>query len=330
MRNAMVADLAMLDDVAVTCATCTLSSDVDESLPARVQQVCRPPGIPALDFLRNQAALHDFVWVVAPESGGMLASLRAASEDRQWLGCGGRAIAIASSKRATAAALRTAGIAATEPFEAGIGLDVDPDERIASGSVASGSVASGDGAWVVKPDDGCGAAGARKHRNFDQACRDYIGRRRQGEVAVLEPWVAGESLSLSLLCGPQDVQVLSLNRQHISVDEDGFLGFDGVSIGPAPVGERGQQLEALARSIADALPGLAGFVGVDVTWHPARGPVVIEVNPRVTCAYAGLSAMGRRNVGQEVLRRHLLVHGAARERVDARGREISRVALPTR
>ena len=91
MRNAMVADLAMLDDVAVTCATCTLSSDVDESLPARVQQVCRPPGIPALDFLRSQAALHDFVWVVAPESGGMLASLRAASEDRQWLGCGGRA-----------------------------------------------------------------------------------------------------------------------------------------------------------------------------------------------------------------------------------------------
>ena len=37
MRNAMVADLAMLDDVAVTCATCTLSSDVDESLPAREQ-----------------------------------------------------------------------------------------------------------------------------------------------------------------------------------------------------------------------------------------------------------------------------------------------------
>ena len=147
---------------------------------------------------------------------------------------------------------------------------------------------------------------------------------------MLEPWVAGESLSLSLLCGPQDVQVLSLNRQHISVDEDGFLGFDGVSIGPAPDGERGQQLEALARSIADALPGLAGFVGVDVTWHPARGPVVIEVNPRVTCAYAGLSAMGRRNVGQEVLRRHLLVHGAARERVDARGREVSRVALPAR
>ena len=146
MRNAMVADLAMLDDVAVT-----LSSDVDESLPARVQQVCRPPGIPALDFLRNQAALHDFVWVVAPESGGMLASLRAASEDRQWLGCGGRAIAIASSKRATAAALRTAGIAATEPFEAGIGLDVDPDERIASGSVASTSCPCATSSAVSSP-----------------------------------------------------------------------------------------------------------------------------------------------------------------------------------
>jgi predicted ATP-grasp superfamily ATP-dependent carboligase len=39
-----------------------------------------------------------------------------------------------------------------------------------------------------------------------------------------------------------------------------------------------------------ALPGLRGFVGIDVVWHPQRGPVVIEVNPRLTVAYAGLAA----------------------------------------
>jgi tyramine---L-glutamate ligase len=33
-----------------------------------------------------------------------------------------------------------------------------------------------------------------------------------------------------------------------------------------------------------------------------RGPVVIEVNPRVTCAYIGLSAALGRNLAAELLR----------------------------
>ena len=49
------------------------------------------------------------------------------------------------------------------------------------------------------------------------------------------------------------------------------------------------------------MPGLRGFVGIDLVWHEERGPVVIEVNPRVTCAYVGLSAALGRNLAAELL-----------------------------
>ena len=64
--------------------------------------------------------------------------------------------------------------------------------------------------------------------------------------------------------------------------------------------------------MVQALPGLRGFVGVDLVWHAERGPVAIEVNPRVTCAYVGLSDELDRNLAAEILAAH-----AAREASDA-------------
>ncbi|MGT2490679.1 ATP-grasp domain-containing protein [Cupriavidus basilensis] len=53
-------------------------------------------------------------------------------------------------------------------------------------------------------------------------------------------------------------------------------------------GQAGRLLADVAECVVAGMPGLRGFVGIDLVWHPRRGPVVIEVNPRVTCAYAGL------------------------------------------
>ena len=64
---------------------------------------------------------------------------------------------------------------------------------------------------------------------------------------------------------------------------------------------RAAVLQALAVRVATALPGLRGFVGIDLVWNERDGPVVIEVNPRVTCAYCGLSALLQRNLAADVL-----------------------------
>jgi len=53
--------------------------------------------------------------------------------------------------------------------------------------------------------------------------------------------------------------------------------------------------------VAATLPGLRGFVGIDLVWHAQRGPVLIEINPRLTCSYVGLSQRLGRCLAGEVL-----------------------------
>ena len=103
-----------------------------------------------------------------------------------------------------------------------------------------------------------------------------------------------------------------MNHQRITTLPDGTLHYDGVDIDVWPRHDpRRPTLDALASRVAAALPGLRGFVGIDLVWHARHGPVLIEINPRLTCAYVGLSQRLRRNLAAEVLALQRL------ERIDA-------------
>jgi predicted ATP-grasp superfamily ATP-dependent carboligase len=64
-------------------------------------------------------------------------------------------------------------------------------------------------------------------------------------------------------------------------------------------GDRGQCAE-LGRAVAAAIPGLSGFVGVDMIVD-RQGPVILEVNPRLTSCYPGLSRSLGANVAEMLL-----------------------------
>jgi predicted ATP-grasp superfamily ATP-dependent carboligase len=258
---------------------------------------CSPaPGECMADFVERVAAKHDYVWGVAPECGGLLARLHDAVGPARWLGCERAAIVGASSKRGTAARLAARGMAATPA----LGV---------AGSDALGKRGDGGAAtrWVVKPDDGAGGLDTLVFGRFSDACAHYAERVAAQRNPVLQAWVDGEPLSLTLMCGGDDTRLLSVNRQQISLDPGGdgsaSVRFEGVAVNQiAPGGARGRVLEALACQVAAVFPGLFGIVGIDLVWHPWRGPVVIEVNPRPTFAYVGLSASLGRNLAGELLR----------------------------
>jgi len=110
----------------------------------------------------------------------------------------------------------------------------------------------------------------------------------------------------------RSTEMLSVNRQRIAIGAGGALSFEGVDVNAIAVNsERGQTLARVATQVAKRIAGLRGFVGIDIVWHPLRGPVVIEVNPRVTCAYVGLSASLGRNLAAELLADHAVepTHG---------------------
>ena len=277
MRDAVVRDLLHAGDCAVSVATGPQAPEV----PAGARPVAMPAGATPTAFVAAQAAAHDHAWVIAPETDGVLAALqRAVGGAPRWLGCDAPSIAIASSKRATLALAADHGLATPLAFAA------SPTTR----------------RWVVKPDDGAGAIATHLHPTLDSARDDAGARRARGEAVVIESWVVGEPLSLSLLCGAGRAELLAVNRQQIAVDALGVVSFGGVrsaAVGRADT--RFALLAAWAQSLLRALPGLHGHVGVDLVWHAQRGPVLIEVNPRVTMAYVGLSALLGRNLAADAL-----------------------------
>ena len=276
MRDAMAADLLACADCDVSVAACARTRDV----PSGVQTLVVRDGEDPLALLARSQHGFDAVWVVAPETGGLLLRCAQTVAPPRWLGCTTAAIALATSKQATVERLAAQGLLTPLGFA---------DDRTVR-------------RWVVKPDDGAGAVATRVHADLGSARSDHADRMAEGAPAWLEPWVDGEALSLSLLCDGHGAELLSVNRQHVQMNADGLLGFHGVALNVLPPTDpRRAELASLAAQVARAVPGLRGFVGIDVVWHARRGPVVIEINPRVTSAYVGLSAALGRPLAADVL-----------------------------
>lgn len=274
MRDALQRDLAAVPGVVVSVAEPGL-------LPRPVGE--RELAIAVISRLALQARRHDLVWVIAPETGGLLAALHDAVPPHQWIGCNGTAIRLATSKQATLACLHAHGIATP--------LDFADDARVRH--------------WVVKPDDGAGSVSTRRFADRDAAQAEWLQREQRGECASLEAWVDGDALSLSLLLSHVGVELLAVNRQRLVIDAAGAVSLIEVVIAVPDIDARQRAaLEQTARAVCAAMPGLAAWVGIDLVWHAERGPVVIEVNPRVTSAYVGMSKALGRNLAAEVLAAH--------------------------
>jgi predicted ATP-grasp superfamily ATP-dependent carboligase len=140
----------------------------------------------------------DMVWPTAPEARGTLERLAAATllGNRILLGCRPEAVRIAASKHATVRALASRGV------------PVVPTVR------REDPLTDASGPWVVKPDDGAGCDGL-------ELLPDAAAARRRLEAGlvrlVAQPWVAGEALSLSLLCGVSGSLLLCCNRQLVGI-----------------------------------------------------------------------------------------------------------------
>ncbi|MFO1418625.1 MAG: ATP-grasp domain-containing protein [Methylotetracoccus sp.] len=230
----------------------------------------------------------DAVWPIAPETAGVLERLtrQAEASDASLLGCPADAVRLTSSKLATAHRLARAGIAVIGTRS--IPCADRPDQ------------------WpvVVKPDDGVGCGGAEILPTLD----DYrLWHARVADTAryVVQPLLQGRASSLSVLFERGRARLLSINRQHVHVEQRRFhLSHCTVE---RPCGSR-EDLQRLAAEIAAALPELSGYAGVDFI-DTEQGPVVLEVNPRLTTSYATLRETTGINAAELVLRLKLESRG---------------------
>ncbi|MGI2325995.1 MULTISPECIES: ATP-grasp domain-containing protein [Methylococcus] len=212
---------------------------------------------------RDAIARCDAVWPIAPETGGVLERLCRQVEHTATalLTSPAHAVAVAASKLATTQALERHHLAVVPTRLCMARPEPAPD------------------AMVIKPDDGAGCEGARLVR----AGREFTpGPGRW----VIQPMLEGDSLSLSALFSHGRARLLSCNRQHVDNTGDGFV-LRGCTVDA--LDDPDGLWQTLASGVAAALPELWGYAGVDLI-RTADGPVILEVNPRLTTSYAGLKA----------------------------------------
>ncbi len=263
MLQALVSDLAALEGV-----QCLITRDARLG-PPRVPADCRLVHHVA-EFPQvwsETLAAADAVWPVAPEHQGTLEAISQAilAADRVLLNSSPAAVRTAASKLQTLRLLESQGVPVVPTFGMTDSLPLIP------------------GPWVLKPDDGVGCLGIRLCRDQDALYRHWE-HLADGPAFVAQPFVQGTPASLSLLVRDGDFVLLSVNRQRIAVMDEQLLLLGCVVNG---LGSGDPRFRRLAGDVAAALPGLWGYVGVDLIATP-DGPRVLEVNPRLTTSYVGL------------------------------------------
>ncbi|SHH69977.1 ATP-grasp domain-containing protein [Desulfosporosinus lacus] len=229
------------------------------------------------------------VFIIAPESRGILAGLTAMAESRGKMIWGSSSLALrtTSNKGELLAFLQSRGwpVPRSVLFKKSMGAAYR--ERIASEFSLP---------LIVKPVCGAGGEGVRRIESpgrFQEVLETMVQEEEAG--VLVQEYIPGQAVSVSLFVLHGRAQVLSLNRQSLSEREE--LLFQGITI---PYHHpREEEITGMAAAACEQLAGLKGFVGVDLVLGP-RVPVIIEINARLTSAYVALRETAGRNLAQDM------------------------------
>ena len=143
--------------------------------------------------------------------------------------------------------------------------------------------------YIVKPIDGAGCIDTLLFANKVQLAQ-YLSEQEENSLrhTLVQAYIKGAALSLSLLISKTDVLVLAINRQHIQRNGN-ILTFHGCLVNDLDSYDLTlSQATRWAQQIKQVIPGLWGFVGIDVVLRDDGGLVVVDINPRITSAYPGV------------------------------------------
>jgi predicted ATP-grasp superfamily ATP-dependent carboligase len=279
MREALVADLAALPGHRIV-TTADPRFPIGRS-PEGVEVVTLRSGGRAL--LGALIGAVDAAWLVAPETGGRLERLAARAERSGTLLLGSSAAAIrrASDKGGLARRLLRHGVP-------------HPPTRVVVSKGDCDAAARELGfPLVVKPARGAGCSGVSRARRGRELAAAFSEARRAGGAGplVVQRYVPGVAASVSLLADGRRAVPLALNAQSVRLSRP-FAYRGGTTPLDHPLAARAA---AVAREACQTLPGLRGYVGVDMVLTESEA-FVIEINPRLTTAYLGVRSALQVNV----------------------------------
>ena len=290
MRDALLADLYSLD---IDCIT---SHDIRVPPSKHAHSLAVGPADDVFAVWQQQLAAVDIdaCWVIAPETDGMLYRMQqlVVQAGKRWIGCSAEAIRLASAKSLTADICQQAGI----PSIPHIYL------RQLSTDLPLPWQASTTSGWVAKPDDGAGCEFTCYFNNKSELI-EFKEKIKLKDASVyykilIQPYIAGEALSMSVLSTYDQVQVIAGHQQWIAI-ENGVFKFKGAGVNQAS--QYLPLMQDMAENIHRAIPGLTGYWGADLILTPDRQLILVEINPRLTTPYIALSRLLTENPARMIL-----------------------------
>jgi len=262
MWRALIADFV--------AAGCTVTTMRDRRLaPASgvAEEVRVGPGDEPAAIFEGLAKEAEAGLVIAPESDRLLAGWVGQLErvGVHHLGSSPEAVSWCADKLALAERLTARGVATPATHATPAGLT---------------------GPAVAKPRDGAGCERTRRLH----ASRQHAEIHEPAEGEIFQPYLPGTAASVCLVVANGDATALPPARQDIVEQADGTMRYEGSQV---PLSQAAaQRARGLAQQAVAAVPGLAGFVGVDVVLgERSERDAVIEINPRPTLSYLALRAL---------------------------------------
>ena len=256
--------------------------------------------------VKEQAAVADWTIIIAPEFDGHLERIAKLTRKN-----GGKLLGShtawrrrGTSKRRFAGVMAESNIpcpagltipsGATAPYCLNVFKNLQPGETI-----------------IMKPNDGAGCEGVRRYTptdfiSFFQTLSD--GKELVPRATRIERFIPGLPASIAMLLGPTGA--LPLRSCAQSIEWSDAVAETPTYNGGMLTGEFEQEknfqlrCEALALKVAALMEGEIGYVGLDLVLGNATDgseDVVIELNPRLTTSYVGLSHATSQNLAEAML-----------------------------
>lgn len=246
-------------------------------------------------LLGKLATGFDGVYVIAPESAGLLHKLVEAVVnvvgEGTSLNSAHKTIKVVADKARVYGKLRNAGLKVPET----IPIDFEDYHRQIDRIRSLGFP------LIFKPVDGVGASGLSvvRHEGEVEAGVRKLVREASGSFFLAQRFVRGIPASVSLIVGEKDSFPVALNRQFPSLSpptgDSTYLG------GFTPLRHTlKEKAYEIARETVRLFKGLRGYVCVDMVLAGDE-PVIIEINPRLSASYIGISRVMGFNLAQSIL-----------------------------
>ncbi len=266
MVTALVRDFSDLPGVHVSYCRDRNLAPLQRGKPAWVQAT---NGKTLWAAWKNHINHADVVVPIAPETGGLLLSLaeNVRKCGRHLLASASSALALTASKSATASCLHAQKIPVIPSHRPGQAIPASPR------------------GWIIKPDDGAGAQGVRYAANRHEMDTILSQNNPTDDTLIIQPYIPGPVASLCTLYHNRQVTLLAANSITMQQDQ-GIFSYAALQVGA--MNNHRDCFDPLAKAVGQAIPGLCGYIGIDLIQDDDGRWRVMEINPRMTSTYPKL------------------------------------------